>query len=679
MKPFRLLLPVALALACAVPAFAAGAKPASTIFPRAYFDTTCSPCRDFDQYATGGWKRTAVIPAANANWGAFAELAENNQLAILAIVEAASKDKAAKAGSPARMVGDYYAACMDSAAAEAAGLKPVQPLLGAVDGMKSVADLPAQVAWLHAHGVRGVMFNFGSGQDVKNSDRMIAQVGQGGLSLPDRDYYLKTDSTSRALVAAYVDHVARTFVLAGADPAAAKADAERVLAIETALAKGCLTNVQRRDPKLQYHFLPFDSLRGMAPSFDWSAYLKGRGRASLDSLNIGHPGFLRTLEPLLAATPLADWQAYLRWKVLDDASPTLSDAFVRENFAFTSRMSGVRAMQPRWKRCQRAVDGDLGDLLGQLYVQKHFTPEARRRALTLVENLEAALADRLVTLEWMSEATKKAARVKLDAFAERIGYPDKWRSYDGVTVSRESWYANRLSANRAEIARNFAKIGQPVDRGEWRMTPPTVNAFYSPTFNSINFPAGILQPPFYSPDWDDAVNYGAIGAVIGHEMTHGFDDSGRQFDAAGNLRDWWTPEDAAAYTARANQVEAQFSAYTVLDSMHVNGKLTLGENIADLGGIALAYAAFQKAIAGKPQPKIDGFTPEQRFFLGYAGVWRRINRDEALRTQVLTDPHSPAHWRVNGPLSNLDEFAKAFGCKEGDEMVRKQELRARIW
>ena len=679
MKLIRLLAPAALALACAAPAFAAGAKPAPPIFPRANFDTTCAPCRDFDQFASGGWKRSAVIPATNSNWGAFSELAENNQIALDGILRAAANDKAAKPGSPERMVGDYFAACMDSNAAEAAGLKPVQPLLSSIDAMKSPADLPAQVAWLHAHGVRGVLFNFGSGQDIKNSDRVIAQTGQGGLSLPDRDYYLKTDSTSRALVAAYVDHVARTLVLGGASPEAAKADAGRVLAIETALAKGCLTNVQRRDPKASYHFLPFDSLRGMAPSFDWSVYLKGRGRASLDSLNISHPGFLRTLEPLLATSALADWQAYLRWKVLDDASPTLTEAFGKENFAFASRMSGARAMQPRWKRCQRAVDGDLGDQLGQLYVQKYFTPEARRRALTMVENLEAALADRLVTLEWMSEATKKAARVKLDAFAERIGYPDKWRSYEGVTVTRSSWYENRLSANQAETARNFGKIGKPVDRGEWRMTPPTVNAFYSPTFNSINFPAGILQPPFYSPDWDDAVNYGAIGAVIGHEMTHGFDDQGRQFDAAGNLRDWWKPEDAAAYTARANQVEAQFSSYTVLDTMHVNGKLTLGENIADLGGVALAYAAFQKANASKPQTKIDGFTPEQRFFLGYAGVWRRINRDESLRTQVLTDPHSPSHWRVNGPLSNLDEFAKAFGCKEGDEMVRKQELRARIW
>ena len=679
MKLIRLLVPAALVLACAVPALAADAQPAPTAFPRANFDTTCSPCRDFDQFANGGWKRTAVIPPANSTWGAFAILGENNQTNVRGLLEAAAGKPNAKPGTPERMLGDYYAACMDSAEAERAGLKPVQPLLDAIAGMKSKSELASEVAWLHAHGLRGTLFAFGAEQDLRNSDRMIANVGQGGLSLPDRDYYLKTDPASRAMLAAYVDHVAKTLALAGADTASARASANAILAFETGLAKNCLTNVQRRDPAASYHFQPYDSLLAMTPSFDWNGYLKGRGRAPLDSLNIGHPMFVRGLEQLIAATPLADLQAYLRWKVLDDASPTLSEAFVQENFAFSSRMTGAKAMQPRWKRCLRAADGELGDQLGQLYVAKYFTPAARQRALTLVTNLEAALGDRLVVLDWMSEATKKAARVKLDAFAERIGYPDKWRTYENVTISRGSWYANRLSARTMESARNIGKIGKPVDRGEWRMTPPTVNAFYSPQFNSINFPAGILQPPFFDPSLDDAVNYGAIGAVIGHEMTHGFDDQGRQFDEAGNFRDWWTAADAEAYKARADRVAEQFSSYTVLDTMHVNGRLTLGENIADLGGLAIAYAAFEKATAGKPRVKIDGFTPEQRFFLAYARVWQRVNRDEALRTQVLTDPHSPAHWRVNGPLSNLEEFAKAWGCKEGDEMVRKQELRARIW
>ncbi len=677
MKPTSRFAAAALALARAAPA--AAASKAATVFPPANFDTTCAPCRDFDQFANGGWKRTAVIPPTNANWGAFAILAENNTAAVQGLLEAAARDAAAKPGTPQRMVGDYYSACMDSAEAERAGLKPVQPLLDAIAGMKSKSDVAAQVAWLHAHGLRGTLFAFGAEQDLRNSDRMIANVGQGGLSLPDRDYYLKTDPASRALLAAYAEHVAATFALAGDDTATARAAASRVVAFETALAKGCLTNVQRRNPSASYHFQPMDSLLALTPSFAWAAYLQGRGRAPLDSLNVGHPIFLAALEQLLVASSLADVQAYLRWKVLDDASPMLNEAFVKQNFSFSSRMTGAKAIQPRWKRCLRATDGDLGDQLGQIYVAKYFTPDARARALTLVSNLEAALADRLVVLDWMSEATKKAARVKLDAFAERIGYPDKWRTYEKVTVDRGSWYANRSSARTAESARNIGKIGKPVDRGEWRMTPPTVNAFYSPQFNSINFPAGILQPPFFDPNLDDAVNYGAIGAVIGHEMTHGFDDQGRQFDEAGNLRDWWTPADAAAYKARADRVVEQFDAYTVLDTMHVNGRLTLGENIADLGGLAIALAAFEKATAGKPHVKIDGFTPEQRFFLAYARVWQRVNRDEALRTQVLTDPHSPAHWRVNGPLSNLDEFAKAWGCKEGDEMVRKQELRARIW
>ena len=677
MNATRMLAGATLALLLCSPAFAAGEKPA--VFDPAHFDTTCSPCRDFDQYASGGWKRTAVIPAANPSWGSFAQLAENNQLALSAILESAARDKSAKPGSPTAMIGAYYSACMDSAAAERAGLAPLQPLLSGIAGMKSNADLAAQAAWLHSHGVRGVLFNFGAGPDIKNSVRNIANTGQGGITLPDRDYYLKTDSTSVALLRAYEGHVARMLALAGASEAEARSAAARVVAIETALSRASMNNVQRRDPNATYHFLPVDSLVSYAPGFGWSAYLSGRGRAALDSVNVGQPDFFRGLDRLIAATPLADWQSYLRFKVLEDAAPTLTQAFADEDFAFSSRMSGARAQLPRWKRCQRATDGDLGDLLGQAYVARHFTPQARERALELVRNLESALADRLVTLDWMSDATKAAARVKLDAFSNKIGFPDKWRKYDGVHVSRDSWFANRLSARRAEVARNFAKIGQPVDRGEWGMTPPTVNAFYSPTFNSINFPAGILQPPFYDAGWDDAANYGAIGAVIGHEMTHGFDDRGRQFDADGNLRDWWTAQDAANYKARADQVEAQFNAYTVLDSLHVNGKLTLGENIADLGGIALAYAALQKAQAGKPSVKIGGFTPEQRFFLAYAQVWRSLMRDEALRTRVLTDPHSPAHWRVNGPLSNLDEFARAFGCKPGDEMVRKQELRARIW
>ncbi|MCC6350656.1 MAG: M13 family metallopeptidase [Candidatus Eisenbacteria bacterium] len=427
------------------------------------------------------------------------------------------------------------------------------------------------------------------------------------------------------------------------------------------------------------HFLPLDSLEAMTPSFDWKGYLERR-LVRVDSLNVAQPGFFRGLEATLTSTPLADWQDYLRWRVLEDAAPMLTQAFADEDFRWSSVLSGAKEMQPRWKRCVRATDGDLGDLLGKAYVKEAFPPAAKARALRMVENLEAALDERIGQLDWMSGATKQAARAKLHAFGNKIGYPDRWRDYAGVTIGRTSAYANHRACSVAETARLTAQIGKPTDRGEWRMTAPTVNAFYSPTLNTINFPAGILQPPFYDDAWDDAVNYGAIGAVIGHEMSHGFDDQGRKFDAHGNLRDWWTAEDAANYRQRSEKVEAQYSEYTVLDSLHVNGRLTLGENTADIGGLAIAFAALQRELKGKPAPGlIQGFTPEQRFFLAYARIWRRVDRDEALRRQVLTNPHSPAHWRVNGPLSDLDEFEKAFGCKDGDAMVREAAKRARIW
>lgn len=661
------------AVACATPTSAA------PVFDPAAFDTTCSPCRDFDQYANGGWRRSATIPGSYASYGAFQELADRNQETLRAILEAARADRAAKPGSDEARLGDYYTSCMDSAAAERAGLAPVQPLLAAIDAMKDRGELAEEVAWLHAHGVRGAVFMFGGGQDIRNSDRVIASAGQGGLGLPERDYYFRPDPASAEVRAKYLAHVAATLALAGRPQAEAKAAAERIFAIETALAKASLTAVQRRNPEANYHFLPLDSLAAMTPSFAWTAYLERRG-LRIDSLNVAQPGFFRELGATITATPLSDWQDYLRWRVLEDAAPMLTQAFAEEDFRWNSVLSGTKEMQPRWKRCLRAADADLGDLLGKAFVKKQFPPAARARALHMVQNLEAALDERIGELDWMGEATKRAARAKLKAFGNKIGYPDKWRTYDGVKIGRTSYFANHLACRTAETARLTAQIGKPTDRGEWRMTAPTVNAFYSPTLNTINFPAGILQPPFYDDAWDDAVNYGAIGAVIGHEMSHGFDDQGRKFDAAGNLRDWWTAEDLAHYQARSQKVEAQYSEYTVLDSLHVNGRLTLGENTADIGGLAIAFAALQRELKRQPAPaRIEGFTPEQRFFLAYARIWRRLDRDEALRRQVLTNPHSPAHWRVNGPLSDLDEFAKAFGCKEGDAMVREAAKRARIW
>ncbi|HTR97986.1 MAG TPA: M13 family metallopeptidase [Candidatus Acidoferrales bacterium] len=674
----RLLSSAALLLTL-VPGLAAAAGQPPVVFPAANFDTTCSPCRDFDEYANGGWIKTHSIPSTMSAWGSFAELAERNQATLYEILERAEHDKQAPAGSDEQRLGVYYGSCMDSLEAEREGMKPMQPLLSAIDGMKSKSDLPAEVAWLHAHGVRA-LFLFGAFQDAKNSDRMIANAAQGGLGLPDRDYYLKRDSASTATRKEYADHIVRSFQLTGTSESDARAAAGQIVDIETALARKSNTNIQRRDPYANYHFVSVADLERMTPSFDWAAYIAKRNGPAFDSVNVGQPTFFAGLDSVIAATPLPAWQAYLRWRVIEDAEPTLSSAFVAEDFRFSRVLSGGTEMQPRWKRCLRATDIGLGDALGQVYVKEHFPPEAKQRALKLVHNLEAALDDRLKVLDWMSDSTRQAARIKLAAFAERIGYPDKWRDYSAVKLAPGPFFDNRQSVRVAETKRQYDKIGKPTERGEWTMTAPTVNAFYSPTLNSINFPAGILQPPFYDPSWDDAANYGAIGAVIGHEMTHGFDDQGRLFDPKGNLRDWWQPDDATRFRTRATKVAEQFSGYTILDSVHVNGRLTLGENIADLGGLALAYAALQKELAGKPRPGlIEGFTPEQRFFLAYAAIWRRLQRPEAARTQVNTDPHAPGHWRVDGPLSNLEEFAKAFGCKDGDPMVRNAEQRARIW
>jgi predicted metalloendopeptidase len=640
-------------------------------------DTTCSPCRDFDQFANGAWRAKFAIPAAYARYGSFTELADRNQQVLLGIVKSAAANTKAKKGSDEAKLGDYWASCMDSATAEKAGLDPVKPLLTAVDEMKSVSELPAKVAWFHAHGI-GTAFGWFGNQDAKNSERVIAHAGQGGLGLPDRDYYTKTDSASAALRAEYVAHMGRMFVLAGEGEPAAKAHADAVVALETALAKASMTNVQRRDPNAVYHLMPADSLQRLTPNFVWKGYHEAR-RKTPDVVNVMQPDFFRAFDQLVTSTPLETWKAYLKWAALSDAAPTLSHAFATESYRMEQRMTGTKEQQPRWKRCLAATDRDLGDLLGKAYVDKTFPPQARERALALVHHLEAALGERIGTLEWMSADTRKAAATKLAAFDEKIGYPDKWRDYSQVEIQRGPLFTNRLNARAAESARNMDRIGKPVERGEWRMTPPTVNAFYSSSLNSINFPAGILQPPFFDADADDPVNYGAIGAVIGHEMSHGFDDRGRQFDAKGNLRDWWKPEDAAAYKTQAERVVEQFNAYTVNDTLHVNGKLTLGENIADLGGVAIAYAAMQKALAGKPRTKIGGFTPEQRFFLGYARVWRTMDRPEEARRRVLTDSHSPPRWRVNGPLSNLQEFHDAWGCKDGDGMVRPAAQRARIW
>jgi putative endopeptidase len=646
----------------------------------ANLDTTCLPCQDFYKYANGGWLTRTPLPPQYASYGSFTELQDRNLETLRHIVEGLAASAPAHATTPDQKVGSFYASCMDSAQSEAAGAAPLKEELDRIAALNSPADVVAELARLHQTG-RGAGFGFGGSADFKNSNLTIANLSQGGLGLPDRDYYFRTDSATAAIRAAYATHMSRMLQLVGDAPAVADSETARIIALETALAQASLTRVQRRDPNANYHKMSIAAADSITPRIEWSAFLQATGAPATTEINVGQPGFFRSFDSLLTIVPVADWRAYLRWHYTRAAAPALSAAFVNEAFTFQQNLTGQKEQQPRWKRCLQTTSFALGDALGQAYVKEAFPPAARARALAMVDNLIAALDDRLHTLEWMSDSTRAAALVKLRAFRKKIGYPDKWRDYSALVVDRGPFIGNAMRATAFATARNLGRINGPVDRDEWTMTTPTVNASYNPTRNDITFPAGILQPPFFDPQADDAVNYGGMGAVIGHEMTHGFDDQGRQFDAAGNLRDWWGPEDATRFRARADLVAKQFDGYTVVDSAtHVNGRLTLGEDIADLGGLKIAYAAFQRSLKGKPHPRpIDGLTAEQRFFLAWAQIWRDKSTDQALRSLVATNPHAPARWRVMGPLSNLPEFAAAFHCKAGDPMVRPDSLRAEIW
>jgi predicted metalloendopeptidase len=641
------------------------------------FDPAVKPQDDFDEYANGGWKKAHPIPAAYSRWGAFDELAERNRLAIRKILERAMAAK--HPGPVEKMVGDFFASAMDEQAIEQAGIMPLTPELRRLDGIQTAADVQAALARLHRYRINAG-FRFVSEQDPKNTAMMIGANGQGGLGLPDRDYYFRDDEKTKTLRAQYVAHIARMFVLAGTPEAEATAAAGAVLKLETALAKASKTRVALRDPVANYHKMSVAELQKLSPHFDWSAYFAAVGVEKPGDIDVGQPEFITAFDTVLAAEPVAEWHSYLRWHLLHSTAPFLSSAFVNENFDFFERkLSGTPQLLERWKRASVTLDGAIGEALGQLYVAENFPPESKARMLALVENLRAALADRLRAIDWMDDATKTKAQEKLAAFGVKIGYPDKWIDYSSLKIDRGPFVLNVLRAREFNGQRDLKKIGQPVDRGEWDMTPPTVNAYYNPTMNEIVFPAGILQPPFFDAQADDAVNYGGIGAVIGHEMTHGFDDEGRQFAADGSLTDWWTAESAKRFNERGHEIVKQFNAYVAVEDVHINGALTEGENIADLGGLKVAYAALQKALAGKSRDKIDGFTPEQRFFLSWATVWRQNIRPEALRMRVLTDPHSPAHFRIIGPLSNLPEFAAAFSIPEGTPMLRAAPERVQIW
>jgi putative endopeptidase len=678
-----------LVVATTLPAVGADAQvPATGTIDRANMDTTCSACTDFFGYANGGWLRTAQIPASKTSLGSFSLLSDRNEEAVHQILEedaAAVHKAAAKPGTNPWKIGTFYASCMDTNGIAARGIEPLRPTLDAIAAAGRTADL-VQVFGATDRRTGIAPFAVSPSVDPKNSNETIVAASQGGLGLPDREYYLKTDARSETLRQQYADHVAKTLRLVGESEAQAVSDAGKVITLETALARAALPRVAMRDPNAVYHKMSLAEFQKLTPHIDWRTYLSAVGGAKATTVNVRTPAFFVALDSLIAAVSVDDWKAYLRWHAANAAAPTLGPAFVAEDFRFNSTvMRGVQEQEPRWKHCAASTNAALGWAVGQEYVKRNFTPEARTRATQMVDNLVSALRERIAQLDWMSAATKQQATIKLEAFLRKVAYPDTWRDYSTLLVKPGAYFENTAAASAWNRQRGWARLGKPQDRTEWSMVPPTVNASYSSSLNQIQFPAGILQPPFFDPNSDDAVNYGAIGAVIGHEMSHGFDDQGRQYDAQGNLRDWWTPEDATKYKAAAQRIVDQFDAYTVIDSTtHVNGRLTLGENIGDFGGLTVAYAALEKALAarrarGEKIAAIDGFTPEQRFFLSWAEIWREVQRPEAERLQIATNPHAPGKWRVNGPLSNMPEFKKAWGCKDGDPMVRPDTLRAKIW
>jgi putative endopeptidase len=672
------LLVPALLLGAAVAVAATPTAPTHSGIDRAGMDASVKPYEDFYQYANGKWLAEATIPADKPAIAMFVLLQDRNRAVLHEILE-----QSARGGDPADSipgkVGAFYRSGMDEKRIEEAGAGPLREEFARIDAVKDAAGLVPVIAHLHASGI-GPAFRLSARPDPENSKRMIAALGQGGLGLPDRDYYLKTDKKTEAVRAAYREHVQKMLTLLGDSPERAAEQARAILDFETRLARASKTRVELRDPKANYHLLSLARLQEEAPGVAWKAYFNDLGLGGVAEADVGQPAFFKEVGVMLTAEPLAAWKAYLRWHLLDAVADKLSAPFEKEDFHFGGTvLTGVPRMRPRWERVLETTDHLLGEALGQLYVKKAFPPEAKARADEMVRNIKAALRDRLEMIDWMSPSTKKAALKKLDAIAVKIGYPSKWKDYGGLAVDRGVYVLNVLQAQAFERRRELAKVGKPTDRAEWGMTPPTVNAYYQPSRNEIVFPAGILQPPFFDPKADDAVNYGGIGMVIGHELTHGFDDQGRQFDADGNLREWWTAQDAATYKERAAQIAAQYDGYTVLDGVHLNGKLTLGENIADLGGLKIAYLALKKARQGKPPEKLDGFTPEQRYFLAFAQLWRAKFRPEALRVMVATNPHAPPRFRVLGPLYNMPEFFDAFGATREEAGNRLNPKPVQIW
>jgi endothelin-converting enzyme/putative endopeptidase len=639
-------------------------------------DRSVDPCTDFYRYSCGGWIKKNPIPPDQARWDVYAKLTEDNLRFLWGLLEEASKPSSGRSAVEAQ-IGDYFYACMDEAAVEKTGATPLKPWLDQIATLKSVGDLPALVARLHLDGGT-MMFDFGSSQDYGDSSRVIAFANAGGLGLPDRDYYVKTDAKSQETRQKYVEHVQKMLELLGEPAENAKADAQTVMEMETALAKASFTRVELRDPQKLFHRVPVSQLQAITPSFKWDAYLAEAKVPDASVVNVTEPAFYKELQALLKSRPLADWQTYLRWHLVHSAARYLSSPFVNADFDFYSKhLRGLEQLPLRWKRCVRQVDQELGEALGQVFVAKTFSADTRARTQLMTKQVEDAMESEIKQLPWMSEATRQRALEKLHAVVNKIGYPDKWRNYSSVKIARDDYFGNVLRATAFESRRQLDKIGKPVDRTEWQMTPPTVNAYYDPQMNDINFPAGVLQPPLYDPKVDDAPNYGDTGATIGHELTHGFDDEGRQFDAKGNLKNWWTKTDAQSFEKAAKCVSDEYSGFTIVDNIKINGKLTLGEDLADLGGTWLAYLAWKEATKGQNLQPADGLTPDQRFFVGMAQWACGDERPESKRLGAITNPHSPLEYRVNGVVSNMPEFGKAFSCKIGQPMVRVNQCK--VW
>ena len=671
---FRKSLAVGIVLLAGICGFAQNSSSHSSVLNVEWLDRTVDPCVDLFTFSCGKWIQSNPIPPDQSSWGIYNKLQDDNLKQLRELLEATSAPNPARS-SNAQKIGDYYASCMDETAIDALGIKPLQPELLRIEQLQAKKDLATVVASMIGE---GTPFRIDSEQDFKDSSIVTAAVDQRGLGLPDRDYYLKEDQKSKDLRAAYVAHVQKMFELLGDKPELAATEAQSAMKIETVLARGSMTRVDRRDPKKIYHFMSVAELEKLTPAFGWKEYFRQIGLSGISSLNVAVPEFFKTLNSQIEQQDLATWKSYLRWHAIHANATSLSSAVVNENFNFFGKtLQGKEQLPPRWKRCTNDVDDDLGEALGQVYVEKYFSPEAKQQVLEIVQGIQKAMDADIHSLPWMSEETKRRALEKLQSMANKIGYPDKWRDYRQLEIKRGDHMGNSLRARRFEFDRDLAKIGKPVDRQEWQMTPPTVNAYYDPQKNDINFPAGILQPPLFDPKSDAAPNYGNAGSTIGHELTHGFDDEGRQFDAQGNLKDWWTTIDGKEFDRRASCISDQYSQYTVIDDIKINGKLTLGEDVADLGGTLLAYLAWKEATKDQKRESIDGFTPDQRFFIAYGQQWCSSNKDETKRLRAAIDPHSPDQYRANGVVSNMPEFREAFHCKPGQPMVR--ENACRVW